>query len=166
MVRACRRAPSGRLARMADLKPTAKRNTSVEENILRDRRKSFLRMTAALPCTFIKDIGSFCPGQEKSLLQGRICVPDKRNLYYRVAFLYWKRDCFTTGVHLCPGQEKSLLQGCMSVLDKRNLYYRGAYLRWTREIFTTGTQFCNGQVQMASWDLDEACRKTCPYQSI
>ena len=52
-----------------------------------------------------KDIRSFCLRQEKSLLQGRICVPDKRNLYYRVAFV----SRFTTGSHLCPGQEKSLL---------------------------------------------------------
>ena len=127
VVRACRRAPSGRLARMADLKPTAKRNTSVEENILRDRRKSFLRMTAALPCTFIKDIGSFCPGQEKSLLQGRICVPDKRNLYYRVAFVSRTREIFTTGSHLCPGQENVYYRVAF-VSPTRNLYYRVAFV--------------------------------------
>ena len=44
----------------------------------------------------VKVAGKFVHAQEKSVLQGRICVPDKRNLYYKVAFVSRTREIFTT----------------------------------------------------------------------
>ena len=56
----------------------------------------------------------FCLGEENS------------SLYYRSAFLSWRREFVTTGLHFCVGEENSLLQECISVLERRIRYYRSA----------------------------------------
>ena len=132
-------------------------------------RKSVLKSVQRHPVeflwgTYLSQVSSgkgldFCLRQENSLLQECISVLEKRFLYYRSAFLSWRREFFTRGVHFClgeensllqecmfcPWEENSLLQECMSVLEKRILYYRSAFLSWRREFFTTGVHFCLGE---------------------